>query len=284
MNRFKFAAALVAAGLGFNTAVTAPTAAQDEVVREITNISGNLYRFRNNGHFSALLVTSEGVIATDPINEAAATWLKGEIRRRFNTDVKYVVYSHEHNDHISGGEVFDDTATIVAHAKAAEALHENPFTAVPERTFEKSTTIKLGDGVVNLHYFGPSHTDNVIAIEFPAERAVFVVDAISVDRLPYRNLYAHDMPGAIDFIKGVETLDFDTFMPGHGSLGTKADVVEHREYHEDLRDAVQAVIDAGGTLADAKAQVTLDKYREFENYDGWLGENIEGMWRLLTVE
>ncbi|WP_262693719.1 MBL fold metallo-hydrolase [Kordiimonas aquimaris] len=284
MNRFKFMAAVVATGLGLNMATTAPTLAQDEAVREITNIKGNLYRFRNNGHFSAFLVTSDGVIATDPINEAAATWLKATLRSRFGKEIKYVIYSHEHNDHVSGGEVFDETATIVAHANTAEALHKNPFTAVPERTFEKSTTIKLGDGAVNLHYFGPSHTDNVIAIEFPAERAVFVVDAISVDRLPYRNLYAHDMPGAIDFIKGVEALDFDIFMPGHGSLGTKADVVEHREYHEDLRDAVQDVIDDGGTLADAKEQIKLEKYRDFENYDGWLGENIDGMWRLLTAK
>lgn len=281
MSRLGFLAAAMAAGLSFGTTVSEPVGAQDSAVREITNVKGNLYRFRNNGHFSALLVTSEGVIATDPVNAAAATWLKAEVKKRFNKEVKYLIYSHEHEDHVSGGEVFSDSATIVAHANAAKALAGKSFTAEPEVTFETSSTIRLGDGVVNLHYFGPSHTDNVIAIEFPQERAVFVVDAISVDRLPYRNLYAHDMPGAIDFISGVETLDFDIFMPGHGSLGDKSDVVEHREYHEELRDAVQAVIDAGGSLADAKRQVKLEKYRGFDRYDDWLGENIDGMWRLL---
>ena len=271
------------AGIGLAAiTTTSGTIAQDNTVREITQVKGNLYRFRNNGHFSALLVTSEGVIATDPVNAAAATWLKAEVKERFGKDIKYVVYSHEHNDHVSGGEVLTGDATIVAHANTAKALKGADFTAEPEETFETSKTITLGDGTVKLHYFGPSHTDNVIAMEFPKERAVFVVDAISVDRLPYRNLYAHDMPGAIDFIKGVETLDFDIFMPGHGRLGDKSDVVEHREYHEDLRDAVQAVIDAGGTLEDAKRDIKLAKYSAFEAYDNWLSLNIEGMWRLLS--
>ena len=83
MNRFAvFAAALVASlvigpVLDMNgTGGTGGSArAQDDAVREITKIRGNLYRFRNNGHYSALLVTSAGVIATDPVNSAAATWL-----------------------------------------------------------------------------------------------------------------------------------------------------------------------------------------------------------------
>ena len=274
--------AVLIAVLGLAITDTNIVSAQQDVVREITQVKGNLYRFRNNGHFSALLVTSEGVIATDPVNAAAATWLKAAVKERFGKDIKYVIYSHEHNDHVSGGEVLTGDATIVAHANTAKALKGADFTAEPEETFETTKTITLGDGTVNLHYFGPSHTDNVIAMEFPKERAVFVVDAISVDRLPYRNLYAHDMPGAIDFIKGVETLDFDIFMPGHGRLGDKSDVVEHRVYHEDLRDAVQAVIDAGGTLDDAKRDIKLEQYKEFEAYDNWLALNIEGMWRLLA--
>src|SRR5712692_6038757 len=48
-------------------------------VREITKIAGEVYRFRNAGHYSVFAVTPAGVIATDPINADAARWLKGEI-------------------------------------------------------------------------------------------------------------------------------------------------------------------------------------------------------------
>ena len=54
-----------------------------QAVREITKIAGEVYRFRNNDHFSVFAVTSAGIIATDPINAPAATWLKDEMKKRW---------------------------------------------------------------------------------------------------------------------------------------------------------------------------------------------------------
>ncbi|MFQ5904529.1 MAG: hypothetical protein ACE5JO_12665, partial [Candidatus Binatia bacterium] len=65
-------------------------------VREITRIAGDLYRFRNNFHYSVFLVTPAGIIATDPINADVAKWLKAELKKRFNRPVKYLIYSHDH--------------------------------------------------------------------------------------------------------------------------------------------------------------------------------------------
>ena len=75
MIRLRSLAAIAAATMMF-TGVLAPQAgAQQEVKRSITEIGPNLYRFQNNFHTSVFLVTDAGVIATDPINAAAATWL-----------------------------------------------------------------------------------------------------------------------------------------------------------------------------------------------------------------
>jgi len=80
-------------------------------VREITKIKDEVYRFRNNNHYSVFAVTPAGIIATDPINAAAASWLKEEMKKRWpDKPIKLVVYSHDHSDHISGGEVWSDTA------------------------------------------------------------------------------------------------------------------------------------------------------------------------------
>ena len=48
-------------------------------VREITRISGEVYRFRTNFHYSVFAVTPAGIISTDPINADAARWLKAEL-------------------------------------------------------------------------------------------------------------------------------------------------------------------------------------------------------------
>lgn len=91
-------------------------------VREITSITGDLYRARENNHYTVFLVTSEGVILADPINTGFAEWLKSELANRFGATVEYVLYSHHHWDHASGGSVFDATATFVGHENMARAL------------------------------------------------------------------------------------------------------------------------------------------------------------------
>ena len=59
-------------------ASTAALAQQQAAQREITQVAGDLYRFQNNFHVSVFLVTPEGVIATDPIDAEAASWLQDQ--------------------------------------------------------------------------------------------------------------------------------------------------------------------------------------------------------------
>ena len=252
--------------------------------RAITHIGGDLYRFQNRNHFSVFLVTNGGIIATDPINADAATWLKGELGKRFpGKPVKYLVYSHSHADHVSGGEVFADTATVVSHEKAkARIVSEGVPTAIPQITFSERQTISLGGKSVELIYYGPGHSDNLIVMLFPQERALFVVDIVAPKRLPYRNLPDADIDGWIDSLRQIETLDYDILAPAHGVMGTPVDIAEHRGYLEALRDGVQAGIDSGQSLDEIKRSVTLDAYRDWGSYDSWREMNIEGMYRFLS--
>jgi glyoxylase-like metal-dependent hydrolase (beta-lactamase superfamily II) len=87
----------------------------DTPEREITNVTGDLYRFREVRHVGMFLVTPDGIIVVDPTNPGLAQWLKDELDERFGLPVRYVIYSHAHNDHASGGEVFADTATFLAN-------------------------------------------------------------------------------------------------------------------------------------------------------------------------
>jgi glyoxylase-like metal-dependent hydrolase (beta-lactamase superfamily II) len=116
-------AALVAAS------VTDGSAQPRTPVREITQVTGDLYRARNGGWYTVFLVTPAGIILGDPINESFSPWLKSELDTRFpGTPVRYVVYSHSHFDHAAGGGVFADTATFVAH----ENMLRNMYCRYPQ--------------------------------------------------------------------------------------------------------------------------------------------------------
>ena len=252
--------------------------------RSIKKITGDLYRFQNNFHFSVFLVTKDGIIVTDPINKDVATWLKGELKKRFGKPVKYLVYSHDHQDHTSGGEVFADTATVVAHEIArADIIGEKRPTAIPGITFSDKMTLELGGKRVELTYVGKSHSDNLIAINFPAERALYMCDLVTVKSVGYKTLTDAYFPEWIDAIKVVEGLDFDILAPCHGKMGTKADARAQRVFYEDLYGAVLKAARAGQSLQEMKSSIKLEKYKGWGRYKNFLPLNIEGMHRQIKL-
>ena len=260
--------------------------AQRAPQRDIIQIAGDLYRFQNNFHYSVFLVTPEGVIATDPINSEAAQWLRDEIDRRFGLSVRYVVYSHDHADHVSGGEVFQEAgALVIAHENAKrDIIDENHPTAVPDITFDEKLTIALGGKVVELSYVGRNHSDNSLVMHFPEERTLFAVDFIPVQSMPFRNLADWYIPDWVDSLGAVEQMDFDILAPGHGPLGDKSDVTAMRRYAEDLIDAVAEAVRAGQTLEEAQASITLPRYRDWSQYEQYLPLNIEGVYNRIQLQ
>jgi glyoxylase-like metal-dependent hydrolase (beta-lactamase superfamily II) len=252
--------------------------------RSISKIAGDLYRFQNNFHYSVFLVTPAGIIVTDPIDAEAAAWLKAELAKQFNRPIKYLIYSHDHRDHIAGGEVFADTAVVVAHTNTkATILGEKRPTAVPQVTFSETLTIELGGKVVELSYVGRNHSDNSIVMRFPAERVLFAVDFIPVKAVAFRDFPDAYIPDWMESLKRVEAMDFDILAPGHGPLGNKDDVRAFRGYLEDLYTAVRDACRAGASLEEMKKSIRLDKYKDWARYEEFLPLNIDGMYQQVQM-
>ena len=111
---------------------------------QITQVTGDLYRFRFGGASGVFLVTTEGIIVADPVSTPAATRLKAELDRRYPAaPVRYVIYTHHHFDHAEGGAVFADTAQFVAHRNMPEAIHLGVSHTLPGASHDVN-----GDGVL----------------------------------------------------------------------------------------------------------------------------------------
>ena len=268
-------------------------------VRTITRITGDLYRVQNNDHYTVFLVTPAGIILADPINVEAAIWTKAQLAERFpNTPVRYVLYSHHHQDHASGAAVFNDTAEIVAHEnfnaalKAAAGQNEaaaKRFAAVvpPESTYSGRRTITLGGKTVQMVHPGRTgHTPDQTALYFPAERVVFGVDFMAVKMVPGSNTLTNGASIAeyVNAVKTVEALDFTIAAPGHGPTGTKADIAAHRQYFENLAARVSAGIKAGRTLDELQAARIMDEYKDWIEYDEDNDVNIANAYKTLSAQ
>src|SRR5215510_1008864 len=107
---------------------------------EIGKLTGDVYYARMDDYVSAFMVTSEGIILVEPIGTEMATWLKGELSRRFNVPVKYVIYSHSHWDHASGGALYADTAKFIGQENLLKNIAMPPAnTPLPQTVRAQDT-------------------------------------------------------------------------------------------------------------------------------------------------
>lgn len=254
-------------------AISVSAAAQD-AKRSITNVVGDVYRFQNNFHYSLVTVTEAGVVVVDPINADAAAWLKANLSTITDKPVTRLIYSHSHGDHASGGKVYtDDGAMVIAHANAPEAIDG----VAPDIRFRQAMSFTHGGKTFELTYLGPGHGEDMLAVVVRPENVGFIVDAAAPKRLPFRDFPRSDIDGWIDQVRQVETLDFDIFAPGHGSVGVKADATDARVYMLELRDQVLRGLRAGKSVDQLAAEVTMDDYKDWGSYDAWRELNVRGM-------
>lgn len=253
---------------------------------KIKKIQGDVYRFVDDRHRSVFLVTDDGILLTDPLNEPAAKWLKEELMKRFKVPIKYVVYSHNHSDHIYGAKVFNNPqTTFVAHELAKQdILITKANTVIPDITFKEAMSLTLGDHTIELRYHGPNDGRGSISMLFQPEKLLFVVDWVVVGRMPWQKLWSYDIQGMINSTKQVLALDFDVFVGGHADIGKKSDVARYLTYLEALYAAVIDGIHAGKNLEELKQSIKLDSYKDFKQYDDWLPLNIEGVYERLMEE
>ena len=118
-------------------------------VREIIPITDNLYRARDGNWYVIFLVTPDGIILGDTLNNKFAAWLKGELDDRFDVPVRYVVYSHSHFDHAEGGAIFADTALFVAHENMLRNM-DGRFPQMPGDMIDRNNNGRFDRGDIDI--------------------------------------------------------------------------------------------------------------------------------------
>jgi glyoxylase-like metal-dependent hydrolase (beta-lactamase superfamily II) len=278
---------LVAAALLIATTFAGAAGAQTPPPFATTKVEGtdNVYIFRYGRHQSMFVVTPDGVIATDPIGlrrPAAKAYIE-EIRKITQAPIKYVIYSHNHFDHIAGGQPFKDLgATFVAHRNAKEKIEQlkAPDVVVPDEVVDGMRTINLGGTTLELIYLGKNHSDSTLVMRLPKEKIIFTVDWIPLQTVPYRGMSDTYLPDIEDGLKQVLAMDWERLIPGHPGpdgrqIGTKEDARLALGYLQDLSAAVKQAANERKCLNEAMSSIKLPKYENFANYDAYLPMNIE---------
>ncbi len=248
---------------------------------------------------SSLVVTKEGVVVIDtPMVPALAKQHAAEISK-FG-EVRYVINTEPHGDHISGDCYFG--GTLITHEGTRKAILDSKvedFKAMLQRnapgteldkdfkyrpsdiTFTDRLTFYLGDHTFHLMHM-PGHTPYQVVVYVPEERTMFTSDNV-VRVIPF---FHQCVPDAwLKTLKELEKYDVDYVVPGHGDVGGKACIKEMYDTVTIWLNTIKDAIKKGMTLQEVQSKVTMAK--EFpslprdERTKGIIQMNVTRLYEIL---
>lgn len=184
--------------------------------------------------------------------------------------VKYLINTHYHWDHTDGnvwmheaGATIVGTPQTVTHLSKDTRVDDWDFTfkplpkeARPSIIVKGNKTMKFGGETFVMKNFGKGHTDSDIWV-YVQKADVLVLGDIFWN--PYFPFIDNENGGGINTaIKWADkaiaaSTDKTVIVPGHGTVGSKADLVAWRDMLVDVRDRVAKLKKQGKTVAEVQA-------------------------------
>jgi cyclase len=198
-------------------------------------LKDDLYVIHNDfvpGNTTAL-ITKDGVLLVDDKFEIDHDGIMAELKKITDKPVKYVINTHHHGDHSGGNAKLQAMdAKVVASQEAREEMVISNQPGLPDIVIEHHAHIYLGGVNVALYHYCRAHTNGDLVVLFPADRVLAAGDMYTK---------GNDVPELIDYsgggsavewpstLRSALQLDFDTVVPGHGPMATKAEMAAYRE-------------------------------------------------------
>jgi cyclase len=241
----------------------------------IEKVKDDLYMISGEGGNVAVYVTNEGVILVDDMFDRNHADILAQIKSVTGEPLKYVLNTHQHDDHAGGDLKMLPIAEVIAHRNARANLvdikqpyyEDTPGTSIglPRITFSDEISLHLGGREVRAKYFGRGHTSGDAVIYFPSLKVIHTGDLFLGRRAGAKgvNIYIDYAQGGsfLDWTKtldGLLTLDFDIAIPGHGPVSTKDDVVKFRSDVEAMRNRIAAMVRQGKSKDDVLKTLETD--------------------------
>lgn len=237
-------------------------AGMDIVVKPLR---GNITVLMGSGGNITVLSGKEGKFLVDAGVSKSQEKLRAALDKIGPARLKYVVNTHWHWDHTDGNAWMHEAgATIVAHRNTFKHLTETthvdawnwtfdpvPADARPTLLVDNEKAFSFAGSKIEVKNLGDGHTDGDLWVYFKRADVLALGDTFWNGIYPYiDNEDGGSINGAIDWAnKAVaRTTDHTIVVPGHGPVGTRAQLIEFRDMLVTVRNNVAALKQQGKSL------------------------------------
>ena len=280
-------AAMLTVGLGGEAPAQQPMFGDTEITTQ--DLGQGVYMMLGAGGNLGVSVGQDGVFIIDDQFAPMTEKIIAAVGAITDQPVKYVFNTHWHGDHTGGNENFGKAgAIIVAHDNVRERMSKEQFVAafnskvdpapevaLPVITFAQNMTFHLNEDTIHIVHVGNAHTDGDSIIYFESADVLHMGDTFfRTGGYPFIDVSSGgSIDGAIEALdKGIELSGPQTkVIPGHGPLGTQADMIAMRDALTNMRAQVAELVDKG---MDLEAIVAANPLAAYEK--DWGGRMLKG--------
>ena len=275
-NQFLLVGATILAQSAFpqDNEIEANLRIQDDVELTPRHVAGNVHMIQRPGGASnvGVFVGAEGILLVDSLFEPMADELLAAIRKISDGEIRFLLNTHVHIDHIGGnGPLAAQDVLVLAHdnvrVRSLERLRaprmDGRFRPPPSEearpflTFKEEMVFYYNEEEVRAFLAPPAHTDGDTFVYFPESNVLHLGDVFRTTSYPIIDVYnGGTLQGTIEALEfAIEIAGPGTrVIPGHGldPVGRDA-MIEFLYMINDVRTRVLSMIADGMSLAEVMA-------------------------------
>jgi cyclase len=227
-------------------------------------LAGSVSMLEGAGGNIGVLVGADGVLLVDDEYAPLVPKILAAVKQLSPKPVRFVVNTHWHRDHTGGNAALGtDGAILVAQDNVRKRLSTEQFSAfsktnIPPSPAAALPVVTFADGL-SFHFDGEdvevfhvvaAHTDGDSVLWFRKANVVHMGDVFFNGLYPFIDTGSG---GSIDgMVTALDTVlgridDGTRVIPGHGPVGTKADLKRFRDMLATVRDRIRKAIQQGKT-------------------------------------
>ena len=228
--------------------------------------------------------TKEGFVVIDSgPTFSYASQAYDEMQKIAKLPVKYVIVTHDHDDHwlgnsfyksknalLIGPRTYEQNVVTGMKTRMQEALGKELYGKTKivslDTIVDKNLTLKVADKTFEIkQVLKAAHTEGDLLIYIPKDGIVFAGDLVFNDRLT--SIRDGSLIGSLKMLDEIDALHPQVIIGGHGYATDSSATKSLRAYLSQLKKEVQDALDNDVSIEEVTKKVLMSEYKDMKLYD-----------------
>src|SRR5687767_9426784 len=245
-----------------------------QVQVKVVPVAAGVYMLEGGGGNIGLSVGTDDTFIIDDQYAPMTERVKAAVATVTSKPIRFVVNTHWHDDHTGGNEAMAGSgALIFAHENVRRRMSTEQFLAafnnrvpaspagaLPVVTFTDTISFYLNGDTIQTVHVRNAHTDGDAIIFFRRANVIHMGDTYFNGMYPFLDVSTGgSVTGMIAAANQALAMSNAStrFIPGHGPIATRADLIRYRDMMVTVRDRITRLVNQRRTLPQVTAAKPL---------------------------